>query len=203
MMLIIFLASIIMSFIDLIIFEIAKFSFFAEIKKMQKINFNRLPIFFVIFLGAFMEEIIFRLPLKITKNNIILSLSVFCIYFIGDKIVDIDLFSFYTWIKMVPIVFIFLYFQIFVKNSFLEFINENYYKIYFYLITISFGLIHVVNFYKVVPSNLVYLIPIFVTPQIIMSFFIAYIRIKSGFFWGFALHFLYNLPIIIFYLLNS
>ncbi|AYN05872.1 CPBP family intramembrane metalloprotease [Flavobacterium sp. 140616W15] len=85
----------------------------------------------------------------------------------------------------------------------MEAINKKYFKTFFYLLTISFGLIHIVNFYKIVPSNLLYLTPIFVLPQIALSFFTAYIRMKNGFIWGFLLHFLYNLPITLFYLLKT
>ena len=203
MMLLIFLIAFLINFIDLIIFQISEFSFFKEFKKLRDLNSNKLPVFFILFLGPFMEEIIFRLPLKLKKINIVLSLSFLSIYFIGDKIVDINIYSFYTWIKIVPIFFISIFFYICVKDSLMEAINKKYFKTFFYLFTISFGLIHIVNFYKIVPSNLVYLTPIFVLPQIVLSFFIAYIRMKNGFIWGFFLHSLYNLPITLFYLLKT
>ncbi|AYN05873.1 hypothetical protein EAG11_18185 [Flavobacterium sp. 140616W15] len=110
MMLLIFLIAFLINFIDLIIFQKSKFSFFKEIKKLQEINFNKLPVFFILFSEPFMEEIIFRLPLKLKKRNIVLSLSFLSIYFIGDKIVNINIYSFCTWIKIVPIIFINIFF---------------------------------------------------------------------------------------------
>lgn len=203
MMLVIFLVAFLINFIDLIIFQQSNFSFFKSVKKLQDLNFNKLPVFFIVFLGPFMEEIIFRLPLRFKKRNIVLSLSFLSIYFVGDKVVDVNVSSLYTWIKIVPIVFIIILFYTCIKDSLLESINKKYFKTIFYLFTISFGLIHIVNFYKIVPVNLVYLAPIFVLPQITLSFFVAYFRMKNGFIWGFFLHSLYNLPITLFYFLKT
>jgi hypothetical protein len=203
MMVILMLVSFLINFFNLIIYEITKFSFFNAIKELQRANFKRLPIFFVLFLGPFLEEVIFRLPLKLKKINVILSLSVMSFYFIGDRMVDLNMYSFYSWIKIVPVVFVVIFTYFFIKKSLLELINEKYYKIFFGLITIFFGLIHIVNFYKIVPSNLVCFVPIFVLPQMALSFFLAYIRLKNGFMWGVFLHCLYNLPITLIYLLNK
>jgi hypothetical protein len=51
---------------------------------------------------------------------------------------------------------------------------------------------HLMNFYKVVPNNLLILAPLFVIPQIIAGCFIGYLRLKNGFLWGLAMHCIYN-----------
>ncbi|HAH56367.1 MAG TPA: hypothetical protein DCM02_14065 [Flavobacterium sp.] len=63
-----------------------------------------------------------------------------------------------------------------------------------YLIKFSilfFGLIHIANA-SVLHWELSLFYPFFVLPQIIMGYFITNLRLKYGFWWGYALHVLFN-----------
>ena len=53
-------------------------------------------------------------------------------------------------------------------------------------------MLHIINFNSLIPENLIVFAPIFVLPQIILGFFVSYLRINNGFYWGLLFHCLYN-----------
>jgi hypothetical protein len=186
--------------LDILIQNETGFSFIKIIKVQQEIGTKRLPLFFILFLGPLMEECIFRLPLKISKLNVSLALSLASLYFIGDKIVDFNILSFYTLIKIIPILFIIYFVYLSKKNLIpvLKKLLDKYYTLYFYSLAIVFGLVHIFNFYKVVPINLLIFSPLFTMSLILLGVFLNYIRIKIGFTWVIFAHSFFNLLIMLF-----
>ncbi len=176
---------------DLIIVEKYKFSFLETIKNLQKERI--FPVVFVILVGPFLEELMFRLPLVINRNNITISISVAIFYFCGDKISELSLQNIDGWLVKIGIIFLFLIIHKYLlKEKFLNYINEKFYTLFFYSTIIVFGLLHISNFIHLVPNDIIIFSPIFVLPQIILGFFISYLRIKNGFIWGLFFHCFYN-----------
>lgn len=185
-------------FLDYLIYQETHFSFIETIQQQQKIGFKKISFFFILFLGPFMEELIFRLPLRISKLNISVSLSFLAIYFIGDKIVDINIYSINTWIKLIPIGFVFFLIYFFSFYQKLKEMFTKYYAIYFYALSVAFGLIHSLNFYKIIPINLIVFFPFFMITLILLGVFLNYIRIRLGFIWGVFAHSFFNFLILLF-----
>jgi hypothetical protein len=73
-----------------------------------------------------MEELIFRLPLNLKRINILISLSFLSFYLVGDKIVNLSLCSFYTWIKVLPVLLIVIFGKSIIKEKKLELIEKKY-----------------------------------------------------------------------------
>ncbi len=179
--------------LDAVILYKFEFSVSNFISNKSKELRNNYPFWFVIFLGPFFEEIIFRLPLKISKRNTVFALIFLSIYFIGDKLSNIDIYSFYTWLKFLAIVgFSFIYFF---KGSLIEKLNElinKYHAKFIILSSLLFGLVHVFNFTEGLPKQLLVFIPFYVMPLITLGFVLSYQRMKNGFLFALIIHCLYN-----------
>ncbi len=152
----------------------------------------------------FIEELIFRLPLRFKKGNFIP-----CIIFI------ILLSGMFLFEKLQPAVSVPLFLGIAILLSFYFFhrrmaekreaILYSNYPLYFYFVAILFALAHLANFsYSI---SLLLFAPIIVLPQFAGGFFMGFIRIKQGFIWGFFLHALHNaifmLPVLLFSSINN
>jgi membrane protease YdiL (CAAX protease family) len=68
---------------------------------------------------------------------------------------------------------------------------HKYYRIFFYVATLIFAVIHITN-YELTVTVLVF-IPLLTAPQFITGLFIGYLRVRFGLIWGILLHFLHNL----------
>ncbi|WP_375581006.1 CPBP family intramembrane glutamic endopeptidase [Marivirga tractuosa] len=75
-----------------------------------------------------------------------------------------------------------------------------YFKIFFYLFIIAFGLVHITN-YRDESTDILLFSPFLVLPQIIGGTIMAYLRMNLGFAWGFLQHAIFNtaLMLITFY----
>lgn len=65
------------------------------------------------------------------------------------------------------------------------------FKIAFYVFAIIFGLVHLSNFTNITNTVLI-LTPILVAPQILLGFYLGYIRVRFGLIWSIGLHACYN-----------
>jgi hypothetical protein len=157
--------------------------------------------FYIIFLGPLIEEIIFRLPLNLKKWNVAIAMVMVCFITIGDKVFNMSFYSLGSWTKILAVVFVLLGFN-FLKQQHIDRIKKNY-RIYFYILVLSFGGMHIFNFYFLLPKYLVVFSPIFILPQLILGLFTSYIRIKDGFFWGLLLHICFNAPITLLSILSK
>ena len=64
------------------------------------------------------------------------------------------------------------------------------FRVAFYTIAIIFGFIHITNYE--ISTNVLLLSPILVLPQILLGFYLGFIRIRFGLLWSIALHAIYN-----------
>ena len=138
-----------------------------DMHRLQKIFKEMKPgliFFFAVIIAPFLEEIMFRLGLKLRSNFLILwPLQLLILLQVSNKINLLKTIrnfwnKFYTWI--------------------------------FYLITIAFGLIHILNFK---PSLNIYLLaPVLVAPQILIGINLGYLRIRFGLIWSILFHAFYN-----------
>ena len=64
------------------------------------------------------------------------------------------------------------------------------FRIAFYAIAIIFGFIHITNYQ--ISTNVLLLSPILVLPQILLGFYLGFIRVRFGLVWSIALHGIYN-----------
>lgn len=196
---------ILMKIIDSIVFYTCHFSFLETIKRQNDKYFVANDFwrncFYSAFLMPFIEEVIFRFPLNLKKWNVAIGVSMLSFMFIGDKVFRMNIYNFNTWIKFGVVFFILMIFY-FLEQKYFDIIKNKYYGICFYSFCLSFGLIHIFNFIHLIPDKLVFLVPFFVLPQIILGFFAGYIRIKSGFFWGVLIHIFFNLPITLLHILT-
>lgn len=189
-----FLVTILMKITDFFIYQSTAFSYFETVVNQQNKNFGNYPIYYIIIVAPIIEEIIFRLPLTLKKQHIIIGLS-----FLGILLIK-NVFLKFNELKFISALYFCLFVAAvtvaikFVNQSFLDKIKDNYYPIYFYSFCIIFGLFHIINFVKIVPANLLIFAPIFTLPQITIGYFAGYNRLTNGFLWGVLLHILYNLP---------
>ena len=184
-------SSFFMTLCDLVIIEKYNFSFLKKIRNLQKIKtFD--PIF-VILIGPFLEELMFRLPLVINRKNFIIAVSIAIFYFFGIKISKVSLQNFNEWYFKILAIIIFLILNKFIiHRKILHYLENNLFIQYYYFSIILFGMLHIINFNSLIPENLIVFAPIFVLPQIILGFFVSYLRINNGFYWGLLFHCLYN-----------
>ncbi len=172
--------------------ELTRFYFSQEI--------NPLIIAFVtIIFAPFIEELIFRLPLRIKRNNFIPFIFI-GILFVGLSIIH-KYFGSVMILYLIPLFLFGIAFTLnFNKKSFqsISHLFKSNYKVYFYSFTILFALIHIAN-YKF-SWQIVFFAPLLVLPQFIGGFLMGFMRIRFGLLWGFFLHALHNtiyvLPII-------
>lgn len=201
-----FVGVVVIKLVDSIISVFTQFSVLEAISKHNRVYSFRgqnywFDCFYIFCLGPFIEEIIFRLPLNLKKWNVAISIAMIGFFFIGEKIFDMNLCHFQTWKKIIATILILVAFY-FIKQEHLNLIKKKF-GLYFYLLVCSFTLIHVYNFYHIIPTNLLVLAPLFVLPQFSLSLFTSYIRLSNGFFWGFLLHCCNNLPVVLFYVLTK
>ena len=130
---------------------------------------QRLPFWTVVLFGVFIipfvEEIVFRLHLRLQYNYPV-KILIFLSCIAGKN----------------------------KKEEFRKFIAgkwNTYYRGIIYVSALVFALIHISNYeYSIM---LLVLSPIIVMPQFVIGLFAGYLRVKYGFIWGFYLHSLHNL----------
>jgi hypothetical protein len=170
------------------------------VMKFIKENSKIVIIILLILVGPFIEELIFRLPLRFKKAYFIPFILIFLIY-TGTLILKTLHLSLAVSIPLFTGITAFSFYYIFNRNMARkrETILSANYSFYFYSLTILFALFHLSN-YNYTP-NLLLFAPIVVLPQFICGFLIGFIRIKQGFIWGFFFHALHNavfvLPVLL------
>ena len=142
----------------------------------------------VVIYSPIMEEVIFRLPLIFEPVNISLSISTL-IALIVHKVSD----------GILPIItFLILFFLInrlalIYKLNFFSFWNKNF-KFIFYLLSLTFGLVHMSNYKYTEPSQY-FMAPVLILPQLVLGFLLSFTRLyyKKGFLICIFIHCLMNL----------
>ena len=138
-----------------------------DMHSLQKIFQEMEPVlifFFAVIMAPLLEEVMFRLILRFRSNFLILwSIHIGVALHLGQK------------------------------RSLLKTARKVWDKFYgrvFYLMTMAFGLMHIMNFE---PSLNIYLLaPILVAPQILIGINLGYLRVRFGLIWSILFHALYN-----------
>ncbi len=157
--------------------------------------------FYIIFLVAFfvpvVEETMFRLWLSLDPRHIAISSAVILTYLLfGLK----DLF--HMNLKALAIVLSFIIISLVIygmlKDKNIKKYLERFISIRFLsaISAVSFGLVHITNFAPI-NTNIWFLYPIYVLPQIVLGYLIVFLRLKHGFIYGLGLHVLVNFIAVI------
>jgi hypothetical protein len=148
------------------------------------------PFYMLVFIIPFVEELLFRLILKVNKFNISVFGGLVLYIILGGKISKFDIYNFldivFILISIAASIVSYFYFP----SKIIDYLNKR----KSWLITTSiilFGLMHIFNI-KDLHWLLIPFYPFFVFPQLIMGYFITNLRLKYGFLWGFLLHALFN-----------
>lgn len=168
--------------------------------EFMKDNSKTVIIILLILVGPFIEELIFRLPLRLKKAYFIPFILIILSY-AGSLIFKKLNLSLAVSIPLFVAITAFLIFYIFNRKMAEKrdtFLTTNY-SLYFYSVTVLFALFHLSN-YKYTPNLLIFA-PIVVLPQFICGFLFGFIRIKQGFIWSFFFHAFHNavfvLPVLL------
>ena len=153
---------------------------------------------YAVLLVPVFEETVFRLPLKITPLNISLAVSTLCLL-LFHKILPAG-----KCIFLSSLVFIIFYLSVSKCRDVIEEELRSKYKWFFYILTLSFGLVHCYN-YKVIFVYQFFLLPVLVLPQLLMGLVLSFSRIyyKNGFFISLLIHILMNSAAILTSSLNQ
>jgi Type II CAAX prenyl endopeptidase Rce1-like len=141
----------------------------------------------------FLEELIFRFPLALSRNSIATSFSMLAYKLMGGSFMKVNIYDYHSWLSIFLALSLFLLIRQYLSETMLTKIKTKHFKFIFYLSATLFALVHIQNF--AIPDWRLYVFyPIYVLPQFFMGLFFGNIRMKYGFFWGWMLHGLVNLP---------
>jgi membrane protease YdiL (CAAX protease family) len=98
-------------------------------------------------------------------------------------------FIFFAAVVLAPLLEEFLF-----RGPMVFFKKSVYFKYIFYLLTLAFGFLHIINF-EITPI-IVLLSPLLVAPQLTVGVFLGFIRVRFGLNWAIALHAFYNLILV-------
>lgn len=158
---------------------------------------------YAVFIGPIIEEFSFRFALKPTKGAVSFGLAFWLIYgfnlfFSGQFGLPEWLFSFrtfqglFSWIIGVGLVGLPFYLLSFNKNisAFCSKMIRQNFRLWMYSFAIMFGAIHLYNFENI--SEIWYLLPMLILPQLNAALFTSYFRLTMGFGYAVVAHILNN-----------
>lgn len=160
------------------------FSTIASNSKAVAQNHKMLKIIFICLLGPLIEELAFRLPLRLDKNQILFSIPciVFLLFIYFKKIVSIELNIFLCFLSLVLIYAI-------MKIGLLK--NHSFLLVH--ILTFLFAISHWNNTKDLVGLHFCFRFTIYIIPMLITGYFLAFIRLKYGIFWSIITHSIHNL----------
>jgi len=157
------------------IFIVTPLKFYNIYPSIKEIEFTRLRILSIALFLPLLEELIFRLPLRISINNILISLGVFFYFFIrlcfmSKRVIAISC-SFIIVLGMQ---------QLFKKKSeiFSTILRtiKNRFWVFFYVQALLFGFLHLTNYN--LDFKYIYLFPLVALSYIIPGIFWGYLRVR-------------------------
>ncbi|WP_367272541.1 CPBP family glutamic-type intramembrane protease [Flavobacterium sp.] len=158
-------------------------------------RYDNYPIYLTVFIGPFIEEILFRLGLVVNKKNISIFLSILVHEILRRSFIKLDFQNVLYFYIIVLTVISFILAWTYLTPQIINSIQKKKKWLIVFSI-ISFGLLHITNI-KIIHPELILFYPFFVLPQSIMGYFITNLRLKNGFFWGLLLHSLFNFIAIV------
>lgn len=163
---------------------------FHHIHRIQSVqNLSILKKFLlIVILGPVFEELVCRLWLKEAKFNIVISQSICVVFLVYALYKNSNVFinEMIIITSLVSIVFIL---EKCIKNFF-----QRYFMFIFYLSSVVFGLMHVLNFIGI--ENLFEAL-VCTSPQIVLGIVLGYIRMNYGFKYGLLFHSFINLSVVL------
>jgi len=149
--------------------------YFKLIPSQKEVVYSPFNIFKISFLLPIIEELIFRLPLKISKTTIAIPLSIILFLFLYKL-------NLYIAISLPIILFVFLFLRIkegsdFIKKAVIFF--TKYFFILFYFQALIFGFLHLTNYR--LDFNFFYLFPFFIVSYVLTGCLFGYIRVRYTF----------------------
>ena len=146
----------------------------------------------VLLLGPLVEEIIFRLPLRLRKINLGLAVFIATFWILHSKVFPLDFYAAKMYqdfgLSVLTVGLVWL-----APVRWLQTVQTSYFKYFFYFSVIAFGLMHISNF-TTLNTEVLFFYPIYVLPQLVMGIFLGYIRIRYSFLYAYIFHALTNLP---------
>lgn len=141
----------------------------------QNLTFNTFNALKISIILPVLEELIFRLPLKLSKSNIAIFLSLL-LFVILNKL------NFYLALSSSFLLFTFLLFII--KSEYLYYSRlytkyNNNFLAFFYLQAFIFGTLHLTNYQLYI--KYIYLFPLIVINYILIGCFLGYIRVRYAY----------------------
>jgi len=168
--------------------------------------FNVYPVWvvfiYVALAGPMLEELLFRLPLKLNEKYMQINVVLTVTGFIYILVFTLKFYIIQISLVVVEIILLSIYFNS--KELFNKYIinicNRKFIWV-FYVSAAIFGMLHISNYS---PKFITFLLmPILVLPQFIVGLFCGYIRLRLGFFWGYFLHAAHNFVFIIPFLITA
>jgi hypothetical protein len=166
-----------------------------------KTKYKRWAWLFVVLLGPFLEESMFRLLLNFKTRSVAISSALLLYMLVEGHLFQFNFFNITYYVKLLSAIAVGLFAAKFFTQPLLDKIKTKYFPVFFYGMAALFALGHISN-YTPLNYKVIYMYPILVLPQFFEGLFISNIRMKYGFMWGFFLHGLINLPTAIVFLLN-
>jgi hypothetical protein len=179
--------------IDLItgVFIAAPLRYFNLFPSLKEFKFTTYTILKVTLVLPIIEELIFRLPLKISKINLIISFSIIIFLVLNKWFISNIL------ISLTCSLILFLWLYVCVRKEF-DFLNSltgylaYHFREFFYFQTAAFGFLHLTNY--ILDFRYFYLFPVFALNYMISGFFWGYLRVRfiSGIYLCIASHIVVN-----------
>jgi hypothetical protein len=199
-------------FLGWIIYVLMEFQFIKWITNEKHIQMQEsetaMSAFQVFLLTVFMypliEELIFRLPLRVKKSNVVLSLVVAAWFFtFQSELLDIKTNTFIGYKLFLPltlsVIVLFLFYKTQYAQSILDRLNGRFYMSFVLTSAITFTMAH---FSGIIYDSLIYALLFLLIVHFSFALFLSYVRIKFNFGVALTFHILNNLipyVIIIYY----
>lgn len=172
----------------LIVIPLKNSNLFPPLKEINSTPFNILKITLIL---PVIEELIFRLPLRISKTNLITSFSVIIFLFLNKWCI----YNIYITLSCSLILFFLLHLCIKIESNFMNRITiffTNHFWALFYFQALVFGFLHLTNY--ILDFRYFFLFPLFILSYIITGLLWGYLRTRytHGFYLCIASHIVIN-----------
>ena len=151
---------------------------------LDGISPNAWNVWMIVLLGPLIEELVFRLNLKVTFLNamvLLILLGVGSIHFIESKLLQVIL------MIIIVSVMVWIYIDRETAISSIKRFYSRHFRWVFYFSCLTYALLHVGNFDGL--SEWAYLLtPLLVLPQLILGFILGFIRMQYSFLAGVIFH---------------
>lgn len=150
------------------------------------------PALYIILIGPFIEEVVFRLFLNLRKLTISISLSVY-IYLISANWIGTKHIELNVCLRIILVIVVTILVYRGISERFLILMKTKYFRYIFYSAAILFGFVHLFNF-SPLSMKVILVSPLLILPPVCYGLAMGYLRLKlkNGFIWGLALHIFIN-----------